>query len=249
MSSQLKHIGDLVSGKPAVLFIPGGMATPPLVYDGIEKMIPVQSAQIDWSISEGPWDVKELGNRVLSFVIEQDLGPTILAGYSAGGVIAQQAAIADKTGRIAGLLLSNTGPCAIGHGDPNLPNRVRKQWFSAELYDRFLARCFSGEIDPVLREKIIAYAKQVKMEVVYQSTKTLREHDLRPCLSRIACPVVIAHGILDKTRTKEHVRMLVEGISDTEVVYLNGGHTIMVEDRENWVRTLNHLIKKVIGMN
>lgn len=248
MASQLRHIGSLEPKKASVLFIPGGMATPPLVFDGIERMIPIQSAQIDWSKSAGPWDVRELGNRVLEFIVERDLGPTIVAGYSAGGVIAQQAAIADDTGRIIGLLLSNTGPCAIGHGDPDLPSRVLEQWFSEELYASFLTRCFSREIATDLREKIVAYAKTVELEVVYQSAKTLRENDLRPYLQKIHCPVVIAHGVLDKTRTEEHVNMLVKGIADTEVFYLNGGHTVMVEDRDNWVKALNHLIHKTIGI-
>lgn len=248
MSSLLKYIGKLTPEKPTVLFIPGGMATPPLVYDGIEKMISVQSAQMDWSLSEGPWDIRALGNRVLSFIIEQKLGPTILAAYSAGGVIAQQAAIADESGQIAGLLLSNTGPCAVGHGDPDLPVQIREQWFSMQLYDKFLARCFAREIDPVLKGKIISYAQKVDVEVVYQSAKSLREHDLRPDLYKIKCPVVIAHGNLDRTRTNEHVQMLVDGISDTRVVYLNGGHTIMVEERESWVKILNDLIERVIKM-
>lgn len=248
MSSRLQFLGLLKPQKATVLFIPGGMATPPSIYDGIEQMIPLQSAQIDWSKSVGPWDVKELGNRVLEFIVERNLGPTIVAGYSAGGVLAQQAAIMDSTRRIAGLLLSNTGPCTIGHGDPDLPTQVQEQWFSNALYDRFLARCFSREITNDLREKIVAYAKTVEMEVVYQSTKTLREHDLRPDLQKINCPVIIAHGVLDKTRTKEHVDMLVKGIADTKVFYLNGGHTIMIEDRDNWIKALKYLIDKTIGV-
>ena len=159
--------------------------------------------------------------------------------------MALQAAIADEEQRIAGLLLSNTGPCAIGHGDPDLPKRIQEQWFSMELFEPFISRCFARPVDPALKEKMIGYAKQVDKETVYQSSKTLREHDLRPDLGKIACPVVIAHGSLDKARTLEHVKMLTDGIADTEVFLLNGGHTIMVEDRDNWVEKLNYLIQKV----
>ena len=114
-----------------------------------------------------------------------------------------------------------------------------------ELFEPFISRCFARSVDPALKEKMIAYAKQVDKETVYQSSKTLREHDLRPDLGKIACPVVIAHGSLDKARTLEHVKMLTDGIADTEVFLLNGGHTIMVEDRDNWVEKLNYLIQKV----
>lgn len=245
MSSNLKITEHLDPAKPAVLMIPGGMATPPAVFDGIAQEIPWQSAVIDWSTSPGPWDIVVLGNRVTELIEELGLKKVIVAGYSAGGVMAIQAAIADENHRIAGLLLSNTGPCAIGHGDPDLPKRIQEQWFSMELFEPFVARCFARPVDPQLREKMLDYAKLVDKEVVYQSSKTLREHDLRPNLGKITCPVVIAHGSLDKTRTMEHVKMLTDGIADTEVFLLDGGHTIMVEDHESWVEKLNYLIQKV----
>lgn len=245
MASQLKITRQLDPNRPAVLFIPGGMATPPAVFDGIENEIPWQSAVIDWSTSPGPWDIVVLGNRVLELITELDLKRVVLAAYSAGGVMAIQAAIADEEHRIAGMLLSNTGPCAIGHGDPDLPKRIEEQWFSMELFEPFLTRCFSRPVDPALREKMLEYAKTVDKEAVYQSSKTLREHDLRPGLPKITCPVVIAHGSLDKARTLDHVKMLTDGIPDTEVFLLNGGHTIMVEDHDNWVEKLNYLIQKV----
>lgn len=249
MSSNLHLTRNLDSTRPAVLMIPGGMATPPAVFDGVEKEIPWQSAVIDWSISPGPWDIVALGNRVLQFIEETGLTKVVIAAYSAGGVMALQAAIADENHRIAGLLLSNTGPCAVGHGDPDLPKRIQEQWFSMELFETFLKRCFARPVDPGLRETMLAHARTVHKEVVYQSSKTLREHDLRPELKQIACPVVIAHGSLDKARTLEHVKMLTDGIADTEVFLLDGGHTIMVEDHENWVEKLNYLIQKTERKN
>lgn len=245
MSSNLKITETLDPSKPAVLLIPGGMGMPPAVFDGVAQEIPWQSAVIDWCRSPGPWDIVVLGNRVTELIEELGLTKVIVAGYSAGGIMATQAAIADENHRIAGLLLSNTGPCAVGHGDPDLPSRIQEQWFSMELFEPFMTRCFARPLDPQLREKMIAYASQVDKEVVYQASKTLREHDLRPNLGKISCPVVIAHGSLDKARTMEHVKMLTDGIPNTEVFLLDGGHTIMVEDHEGWVEKLNYLILKV----
>lgn len=245
MISNLKLTRPLKPGYPAVLFIPGGMATPPAVFDGIEQQIPWQSAVIEWSKSSGPWDILVLGNRVIKMVEEAGLERVLLAAYSAGGVMALQAAINDRNHRIAGMLLSNTGPCTIGHGDPHLPERIQVEWFSMKLLAPFIARCFSQPVEPALKKKIIDYAKTVAKEVVYQSSKTLREHDLRPLLHKITCPVVIAHGILDQIRTMEHVKMLTSGIKNTEVFMLNGGHTIMVEDRSGWVDKLNYLIQRL----
>lgn len=245
MASDLNYIGDLQKGRLTVLMIPGGMATSPAVFEGIGELLPCQSAVIDWSRSPGPWDVLTIGDRTLELVRELELGPVILAGYSAGGVIAMEAAIQDQDQRIAGLLLSNTGPCTVGHGDPDLPARIMGHWFSMELFEPFLDRCFAFPIEPGLRETLVEYARQVPVEVVYQAAKTLREHDLRPQLGKITCPVVVAHGILDRTRTLEHVRMITDGVKDTQVYLLDGGHTIMVEDREEWVAVLKCLIEQI----
>ncbi|MCD7906830.1 MAG: alpha/beta fold hydrolase [Clostridium sp.] len=182
---------------------------------------------------------------ILILALSVGVKRVILAAYSAGGVMALQAAITDSEHLIAGLLLSNTGPCAIGHGDPDLPKRIQEQWFSMELFEPFISRCFSRPVDPALKEKMIEYAREVDKETVYQASTTLREHDLRPDLPKISCPVMIAHGSLDKARTMEHVKMLTDGIADTEVFLLNGGHTIMVEDHDTWVEKLNYLIQKV----
>lgn len=114
-----------------------------------------------------------------------------------------------------------------------------------ELFEPFLNRCFVFPIDPVLKEAMIEYARKVPMEVVYQAAKTLREYDLRPGLKEITCPVMIAHGKMDTTRTLKHVEMMRQGITGSTVYLLNGGHTIMVEDREPWVMILNKLIQKV----
>ena len=77
---------------------------------------------------------------------------------------------------------------------------------------------------------------------MYQAAVSVREHDLRPYLSEIRCPVTAAHGILDKTRTMEHVKMLQDGIPQIKVKLLDGGHTVVVEDREHWVDALKELI-------
>lgn len=245
MASHLKYIGDLQKGCLTVLMIPGGMATSPAVYDGIGEKLTCQSAVIDWSRSPGPWDVLDIGDRMLELVKELELGPVILAGYSAGGVIAMEAAIQDCESRICGLLLSNTGPCTVGHGDLDLPKRILGQWFSLDLYEPFLDRCFAFPIDLALREKLLDYAQHIPVNVVYEAARTLREHDLRPQLEKITCPVVIAHGILDRTRTLEHVRMITDGVRDTRVHLLNGGHTIMVEAQEEWVAILKCLVAQV----
>ena len=241
----LKLIGPLEPGKPTVLFLAGSI-TDPCVYDQAESDGVFQFAAVDYCRSEGPWDVDALGGRVLDLIREKELGPTILAGYSAGGVIAMAAAC-QSPGSIAGLLLSNTGPCGKGHGDPDFPRKLLEHWGEKEFMASFFARCFSRPIPPLLRQRLQDYAESLDQRSGYEVSYSLRQVDYREGLKAVRCPVVIAHGKDDKTRTLAHVEMMTSSMPHAEVFLLEGGHTIMVENKPGWQRALDHLMEKVLA--
>lgn len=135
------------------------------------------------------------------------LGPTVLAGYSAGGVIAMAAAIAAPS-RIAGLMLSNTGPSGKGHGDPDFPKKLLAGWGTKEFNDSFFSRCFSRPIPPLLQHRLEQYIGLVDRQAGYEISRSLREVDYTEALQAVTCPVMIAHGRLDKARTQAHVEMM-----------------------------------------
>ena len=228
---------------PSVLFIPGNMCCP-TVFNDITVPEGVQSSTIDWAMSPGPWDIETLGKRVANLVLEQELGPTILCGYSAGGVIAILAAIALGS-RASGLLISNTGANTKGHGDPNFPQRILDHWGTPELNEPFVSRVFSRPIPPKLQAETEAYYKTLNRDAVYQAAYSLRQMDISSQLSQLKCPVTIAHGVLDTSRTPQHAEQLRQLIPGAKLVWLDGGHTIMVEDREGWQKELNELIGKI----
>lgn len=151
--SRLNILGSLSPHKPTVLFIPGGMSSP-AVYEDIEVPVDYQSGVIDWSKSEGPWDIEVVGKRIGDLIIEQNLGPTVLVGYSAGGAIALSSAI-EFPDKIAGLLVSNTGANTRGHGDPHFPKKIVEHWGEREFNEAFLLRCFASPIPAILKEKIV----------------------------------------------------------------------------------------------
>ena len=243
--TMLKLIGSLEPGRPTVLFLAGSI-TSPCVFDQVESDGVFQFAAVDYCRSEGPWDVDTLGGRVLSLMEEKQLGPTILAGYSAGGVIAMSAACQGPD-RIAGMLLSNTGPCSKGHGDPSFPQKLLDNWDNPAFLDSFLARCFSRPIPPLLRQRLLDYIGTLDPQSGYQVSTSLRQVDYREGLRQVRFPVVIAHGKDDKTRTLAHVEMMTTSMPHAEVFLLDGGHTIMVENKPQWQEALNHLMKKVLA--
>ena len=230
---------------PSVLFIPGNMCCP-TVFDGITVPVGVQASTIDWAMSPGPWDIEALGERVAKLVVDQKLGPTILCGYSAGGVIAMLAAISLGS-RVSGLLISNTGANTQGHGDPNFPQNILDQWGTPELNEPFLFRVFARPIPPKLQAETEAYYKTLNREAVYQAAYSLRQIDISSQLSQLSCSVTIAHGVLDTSRTPQHADQLRQLIPGAKLVWLDGGHTIMVENRTGWQKELDELIEKTIN--
>jgi pimeloyl-ACP methyl ester carboxylesterase len=194
-------------------------------------------------MSPGPWDIRNVGERIAALIQEKNLGKTILAGYSAGGAIALISAISSG-GKTAGLLLSNTGLNTQNHGDPDAPKKI-KQGFSAEQMSTFIDSCFYYPVPSALKQKMLDYIKNAPPQAAYEGTLSLRQTDLQEEAKTISCPVVIAHGIYDTRRTKEHAERIQKSIPQARIIWLKGGHTIMVDDKQGYMEALNNLIDEM----
>ena len=243
MASELRVIGEITPGKPTILCIAGSMIDP-CVYDQMEIPEGFCAGKVDFYHSPGPYDAMSIAAAILEYDDEHQLGPLILVGYSAGGVIAMAAAC-QAPEKVKGLLLSNTGPCTVGHGDVNLPQRILEQWNNQEFRNSFIDRCFSGPVPPFLRLRLEEYINTIQRQAAHDLSKSLRQLDLREPLRRVNCPVVIAHGIDDKTRTLAHAQMIVDSIPHAKLRPIPGGHTIMVENKAGWQAALDELLVDV----
>jgi pimeloyl-ACP methyl ester carboxylesterase len=180
-----------------------------------------------------------VGQRIAALIGEKRRGKTVLAGYSAGGVIAMIAALRSGPG-VSGLLLSNTGLNTQSHGDPQAPQKIRSGLSDAEA-SAFIDSCFYYPVPQPLKQKMLAYIKNAPPEAGYQAALSLRETDLREEAAGITCPVIIAHGIYDKRRLKEHALEMNRVIKHSRIIWLEGGHTIMVDDGEGYAKALTVL--------
>ena len=243
MASNLQVIGTVRPGKPAVLCIAGSMIDP-CVYDQVEVPQGFCAGKVDFYHSPGPYDAMSIAASILEYRRENRLGPLVLAGYSAGGVIAMAAAC-QAPGEVDGLLLSNTGPCTVGHGDPKLPQRILEQWEDPAFRESFIARCFSRPVPPFLRLRLEEYMDTLQRQAAHDLSQSLRELDLRESLRQVTCPVVIAHGTDDKTRTLAHAQMILDCIPHAKLRPIPGGHTIMVENKAGWQAALDELLADV----
>ena len=241
--SSLITVGRLEEGRPTVLLLPGSI-TSPSVFSRVESDGVFQLAVVDYCRSTPPWDVMSLGKRIVELILDLRLGKTLLAGYSAGGVIAMAAA-SHAPATIAGMLLSNTGPCGKGHGNPDFPAQLKASWGDEAFLKGFFSSCFSKPVPPILMEELMSYAASVPLEATLEVSLSLREVDLRSPLEKYSSPVIVAHGMKDTRRGMEHVKMLLHCMPHARFIPLHGGHTVMVEDREGWQKALNELMAEV----
>lgn len=240
METLFKYTTPLKPNKTTVLFLPGNMCAPD-VFSEIQLPPNVQSTVIDWANSQGPWDITNLGKRINKFISSKQLGETYLAGYSAGGAIALSSAI--QTNAFAtGLLISNTGANTKNHGDPDFPNKIMEQWGTDEFIQAFLNRCFSKPIEKSLKSKLTSYIEDLNKEAVLEAAISLRSLDLKPELQKINCKTTIAHGVDDTSRSIEHAKELQKNIKGAKLALLKGGHTIMVENKDEWQKELWGLV-------
>lgn len=240
----LTYMGTLRANEPTVLFVPGAMTTP-AVFAGLGNYLPCQSAIIDWNNSEGPWEVEEIAGKILRLIQDRQLGETILCGYSMGGVISMSAAIQDTQGLIKGLFIADTGASAKGHGDPNFPDKLQRQWPDKEIFFEFLKRCFARPLAKGMYLQLLDYAMELPRETVVQAARSVRTVDLHDRLYEITCPVLLLHGRFDKSRNREHAMDLAQGIKDLELIWLDCGHTPMVEMWDSYLEKLLYFIEKL----
>jgi len=240
LSATLLHtlpISCAETASPLVIALPGAGCSP-LIFkraqiDGIQWHL------LDWLNGQGPKDPDSVA-AALGAALAFRKGPTLLVGHSLGGFIGLLTAIRYPT-CVQGLVLSNTGARIEGHGDSNLPNRIRNHW-TEEEQDGFLRSCFNPLVDPVLWHQCQAYIRQIPASSLLEAVEGLRRMDLSDQLASVKCPVLIAHGRHDHRRPLSAANGLAEGIKNTRLVLLEGGHTPPVDCTEDYVRAIRSFL-------
>lgn len=209
---------------PLVLALAGGGCSP-----GIFGQVTVPGCAlhaVDWMQGAGLFTPPAVARR-LADALALRTAPTVLLGHSLGGVIALLTALA-RPFAVQALVISNTGPNTRDHGDNSLPERIRHHW-TPQTRRAFLQACFAHEPPADLMRELERYLGALPADALLEAVEGLRRMDLSQGLGAIRCPVLIAHGELDRRRGVADARRLAELIPDAELVLLPGGHTPMVD--------------------
>lgn len=230
--------------KPVLLCLAGNLCSPE-VYDRIQVPEEMDKIYVDYLSGEGPWDMEGMGYELADLILSREQVPVILAGYSAGGVLAISVAC-KIPGRIDGLVLSNTGPCSLGHGNPGFAAELKARFDDERYIREFLRSCFVNPISKDMEDRLWEYTRRVTKEAAYEVSKSLRETDYREMLKKYKNPAAIIHGRLDTRRGVDSVAMIRDCIPQADTVLLDTGHTPMYEDPAGYQKGLDTLIGKVL---
>lgn len=227
----------------ALLVCIAGNLCDPRVFSQITVPANIEICYLDYLRGTGPWDMDSMGYQLLEIINNLSV-PIVLAGYSAGGVLAMSAA-SKSPSSIAGLVLSNTGPCSIGHGNPNFPTELSLNYNNEEYIRKFLTSCFAQKISKAFEDQLWHYTRTVNCQAAYHVSKSLREADYRDGLKKFDNPVALIHGQLDTRRKLNSVETMKECMPQAEVTLLQTGHTPMWEDPIGYQNALDALLSKI----
>lgn len=239
----IRFMDEAVQGAPLLLCLAGNLCSP-AVFDRIQVPDFIRKVRLDYLGAPGPWDMDSMGWELVRLI--EGLGdvPVILAGYSAGGVLAISAA-SKAPGRFAGLALSNTGPCSIGHGNPAFAQELRESYDDEAYIRRFLASCFYQPPEEETLTALWHYTRSVGCEAAVEVSSSLREVDYREAFKAYRGPAAVIHGRLDTRRGLDSVEMICGCLPQAKVTLLETGHTPMWEDAPGYQAALNQLIFQV----
>jgi pimeloyl-ACP methyl ester carboxylesterase len=227
---------------PIVVALPGAGCSPAIYDQGHCGGLPWHA--VDWLAGEGPFDPVSIAGRIAAGLRARQ-GPTVLVGHSLGAFIALLVAIRHD-GLAHALVLSNSGARIDGHGDPALPDRIRTAWDETNRA-AFLRSCFECEPPPALFATMAAYLASLDPQRLLEAVLGLRRLDVSAELARVRCPTLIAHGRADRRRPPAAAQALAAGIPESELEFLPGGHTPMVDDPAAYRAVVGRFLERALA--
>jgi len=216
----------------------------PKVFEPCAVYLPVDLSPLAWMDTAGPWDIRSLGDWVVTVAAEHAARRRVLlAGHSTGGAIALAAAVS-RPKLFSGIALSGTGANMHDHGDIHaLLGRVRNDW-GERLADAIAERSFNSPLPGPLQASVTRYARAARRSVVMDVLTSQHATDLEPELRAVTAPVQVVHGRDDRARPLAHAERLVRALPNADLVVLDTGHTPMAEDPQGYAGALRTLLTR-----
>jgi len=181
------------------------------------------------SLPDGPFGVADMAGDAAALLDHLGIGRAHVAGFSMGGAIAQELALA-RPELIRSLTLVGTW----ARGD-RFVNAVFESWAwmagvaddDRSFIEAFLPWCYApavyddGRIDAIV-EAMLANPHPQSTEAFQRSARAIKEHDTLDRLGAIAAPTLVIAGEIDWCLPPRFSRQLAAGIPGARLVELAG---------------------------
>jgi pimeloyl-ACP methyl ester carboxylesterase len=210
-------------------------------FAGHYRMIAFDNRGVGRSASpEGPYTIRMMAGDAAALLDELGVGQVHVAGYSMGGQIAQELALARPDTVRSLILLSSCARCdernkAVmqtwaelpGVVEPKLMARLLLPWLYSNAFF-----CKPGAVEQLLTS-LLDNPYPPTPQGIYHQSRALGDFDTTSRLGEIRCPTLVLSGKEDALLPVPFSRQLAQGIPGAELIVLEKtGHGMLVESPE-----------------
>ena len=244
--------GD-ISKEPLLVFI-NGLGTDHRIWERVLEALPAQLSTLVYDLrgqglselGAGRYDVAALSDDLELLLQRLGARSVLLIGFSMGGLVAQQFALAHPT-RVRGLVLCATA-ARVGNADSwgQRAEAVRRGGLAA-VADAVIERWFSESfraLSPHLVRGHRTLLERADPAGYLAALELLAQADLSGLVPQLSLPVLVVAGGADLATPPELVRAFSERIPGAEFRVLAGaGHLLAVEQPEALARAITEFVR------
>ena len=204
---------------------------------------------------DSPCTIRMMAGDAAALLDEIGVGQVHVAGYSMGGQIAQELALARPAQVRSLMLLSSCARCdernkAIMQTWAELPGVVEPRLLARVLLPWLYSNAFftrAGAVEQLLT-LLLDNRYPPTPEGIYHQSRALGDFDTRDRLRDIGCPTLVLVGKEDALLPVAFSQQLAQGIPGAELVVLEkAGHGLLVESPEGVAQAMLAFLSRQRG--
>jgi pimeloyl-[acyl-carrier protein] methyl ester esterase len=208
-----------------------------------------------------PLGIETLADDLHELVVALDLRDVVLLGWSMGAMVAWSMIARHGTRRLAGLVIEDMTPRVLNDegwalgisigldaaASQRAVSMMQADW--AGYAEAFAPRLFARERrtgDPALVADAMAELGRCDGAAMADIWNSMTAQDMRPVLSSINLPVLVAHGALSEVYGPETSRYLVDTLPDArDAEFPRSGHAPHLEQPEEFAQAVTEFARQV----
>jgi 3-oxoadipate enol-lactonase len=189
-----------------------------------------------------PYTVPQLATDLADLLEHLGIASAAVLGYSQGGALAQQLAIAHPA-RCNRLVLACTYAFNMSSFREKLEGRAAPLLIRALGMKRFAKLIFSVGLEGASDQRkqwLASLIANQDRDLMLTAWRESMSFDTRPRLGEIRCPTLVLAGSRDTAVPMHHAKMLHDGIKNSQLAVIDGGdHGLIWTHTEPFIRAVD----------